>query len=171
MIILSQVRNEGKCSCHVGKARYVPSKTGSGVMELELGLTEHSRSFYKNRSPCAQKCIQPFAGDEKAGPALKILQFGQEVPWEDALWGCGKLWVCISAWGKGEQSITEESRWCELKGMQTALTVHEIRERRFSKHILQLDLAAGSFAELIDIKTWRFMCSFWRWFWLDQRHL
>ena len=55
MIVPSQVKNEGKSSCHMGKSRYVPSKTESGIMELELGLTEYSRSFYKNCSPCAPK--------------------------------------------------------------------------------------------------------------------
>lgn len=39
MIIFSYVKNKEESSCHMGKSRHVPSKTASGTVELELGLT------------------------------------------------------------------------------------------------------------------------------------
>lgn len=93
MIVLSQVKNKRKSSCHTGKSRFVPSKTESGIIEFEHGLTEYSGSFYKSCSPCAQKCIRPFMGGEKAGPAIKILQFGKKT---SALKGCTmELWEAM----------------------------------------------------------------------------
>lgn len=105
-------------------------------MEFELDLMEYLRSIYINCSLCAQNCIRSCTVDERAGPALKIPSVWQRyVLWEDLLWSHGKLWFCISGWEEKEQNVTEESRWCEQRGMQTALIVHEITECLFSKHI------------------------------------
>lgn len=123
-------------------------------MEFEPHLIEYLRSIYINCSLCAQKCIRPFTVDEKPSPALKNPSVWRryvlwdDVLWEDGLWSHGKLWFWISGWEEKEQNVTEESRWCEQRGMQTALIVPESRECLFSKHILHLDLAAGIFGEV-----------------------
>lgn len=128
-------------------------------MEFEPDLMEYLSSIYINCSLCAQNCIRSLTVDERAGPALKNPSvWWRYVLWEGMLWSHGKLWFCISGWEGKEQNVTEHSRWCEQRGMQTA---HEIRECLFSKHILHL--------EFLGSCLWRLMCSFWRWFWLEKR--
>lgn len=118
-------------------------------MEFQLDLIQYLTSIYINCSLCAQKCIRSFTINEKAGPALKDPSVWRRcVLWKDVLWSHGKLWFCISGWEGKMPSATEESRWCEQRGMQTLLTVHEIREYLFSKHTLHLDLTTGIFGEL-----------------------